>query len=354
MALSIPANIDLSLNEIQNVKLQSLASDPSDLTARIYYNTTSNAIRYYNGSAWVSLGVAGSGGNADTLDSLDSTYFLSRTNHSGSQTASTISDFDTAVRTSRLDQMAAPTSAVSMNSQRVTSVSDPSSAQDAATKAYVDAATTAAANGLTIKTPVRAATTASITLSGTQTIDGVAVIAGDRVLVKNQGTGSQNGIYVAAAGSWSRATDADSDAEVKSGMYVMVTEGTTNDNTSWVLTTNNAITVGTTALTFTQFSGPGTYTASTGITISSNAIALDTASGYGVRKYATDIGNGSATEFTVTHNLGTRDVIVQVRSTSSPWAVVLPEIEATSTSVVTVRFTGYTPTSGQFRVIVTG
>ncbi|HWO99763.1 MAG TPA: hypothetical protein VNL74_03965 [Methylococcus sp.] len=165
--------------------------------------------------------------------------------------ATDIANFDAQVWTSRLDQMAAPAAAVSLNSQRITNLADPTAAQDAATKAYVDSV----ASGLDWKQSVRAATTANITLSGTQTIDGVAVVAGDRVLVKNQTTASQNGVYVVSAGAWSRASDFDANAEVTAGACMFVSEGTTNGNQTWVLTTDDPITVGTTALTFAQMSG---------------------------------------------------------------------------------------------------
>jgi hypothetical protein len=111
---------------------------------------------------------------------------------------------------------------------------------------------------LSWKQAVRAATTANITLSGAQTIDGVSVIAGDRVLVKDQSTGSQNGIYVAAAGAWTRATDADTTAEVRGGMAVAVSEGTANGNTLWLLHTDDSITVGSTSLTFSMFTATPT------------------------------------------------------------------------------------------------
>ncbi len=114
------------------------------------------------------------------------------------------------------------------------------------------------------KNSVRAATTANITLSGAQTIDGVSVIAGNRVLVKNQSTGSQNGIYVAASGAWARATDADVSAEVTAGMMVNVEEGTTLADTFWLLTTNDPITLGSTSLTFAQFGGTATPSGSAG------------------------------------------------------------------------------------------
>lgn len=188
--------------------------------------------------------------------------------------SSNINDFHTAVRTNRLDQMSAPTSSVSMNSQLLTNVLDPVNPQDAATKAYVDAAR----SGLDVKQSVRVATTADITLSGTQSIDGVSVLSGDRVLVKNQNAASQNGIYVVAAGSWSRATDADSDVEVTAGMFTFVAEGTTNADSGWVLTTNDTITLGTTALAFAQFSGAGQIVAGNGLTKTGNTLDVGTAS----------------------------------------------------------------------------
>lgn len=107
------------------------------------------------------------------------------------------------------------------------------------------------------KDSVRAATTANITLSGAQTIDSVSVVAGDRVLVKNQTSGAENGIYVAAAGSWTRATDADTSDKVTANMYTVVSEGSTNADTLWQLTTNDPITLGSTALVFAQISGSG-------------------------------------------------------------------------------------------------
>lgn len=189
-------------------------------------------------------------------------------------TAAKISDFDTQVRTNRLDQMAAPTAAVSLNSQKITGLATPTADTDAATKAYVDALET----GLDVKDSCRAATTANITLSGTQTVDGVALVVGNRVLVKDQSTGSQNGIYVVAAGAWTRALDADNTpgSEVSAGMFTFIEEGTTNADSGWVLTTNDTITLGTTALTFVQFSGAGQITAGAGLTKTGNT--LDVAS----------------------------------------------------------------------------
>jgi hypothetical protein len=136
-----------------------------------------------------------------------------------------------------------------------------------------------AAAGLDVKESARVATTADITLSGTQTIDGVAVIAGDRVLVKNQVTASENGLYAVAAGAWSRATDADEPAELNAGTFVFVEEGSVNADTGWVVSTNNPITIGTDAMNWTQFSGAGIITAGNGLTQSGTEFSVVAGSG---------------------------------------------------------------------------
>lgn len=184
--------------------------------------------------------------------------------------ASKISDFDTQVRLSRLDQMAAPTVDVSLNSRKITNLLDPTSDQDAATKNYVDSV----AQGLDVKASVRVATTANITLSGTQTIDGVAVQVGDRVLVKNQSTQNQNGIYVVSASTWSRSADADEYEELVSA-FVFVEVGTTNADTGFVCTSDSGGTLGSTAITWSQFSGAGTFAAGTGLTLNGNTFNVN-------------------------------------------------------------------------------
>ena len=156
------------------------------------------------------------------------------------------------------------------SSQKLINLAAPTSANDATSKTYVDTLK----ESLFVKDAVRVATTANITLSGTQTIDGISVVAGNRVLVKDQTTGSQNGIYVVASGSWSRATDANTSAKVKSGFIVFVSEGSSNADSGWVLKTNDTITLNTTALVFEKFSGLGQVTAGNGLAISNNTISV--------------------------------------------------------------------------------
>jgi hypothetical protein len=140
---------------------------------------------------------------------------------------------------------------------------------DAYTKTQVDAFL----QGLDPKASVIAATTTNITLSAPQTIDGVSVIAGDRVLVKNQTTTSQNGIYVVAAGAWTRALDMDIWAEVP-GTYVFVEKGTLYADTGWVSTADIGGTIDTTAISWVQFAGAGTYTGTSPVTISGTTVSL--------------------------------------------------------------------------------
>lgn len=293
-----------------------------------------------------------------------------RANHTGTQTAATISDFDTQVRTSRLDQMAAPTADVSFNSHKLTNVTNPSSAQDAATKAYVDGI---GGGGVAWKNSVRAATTANGTLATAfangQTIDGVALVTGDRILLKNQATGAENGIYtVQASGAPVRATDADSAGEIR-GAAVWIEEGTVNGDQAWVLTTNAPITLETTSLVFVQFSGLGQITTGNGLTKTGNQIEVGAGTGITVnaddvaittslvpRMYSGTIGDNSATSFTITAatlGLGTgRKKMVQVFDDSTgEW--VLPDVTLSSNGDVVIAF-AIAPTANQYRANITG
>jgi len=169
---------------------------------------------------------------------------------------------------------------VDVNSSRIVNVTDPSGAQDAATKGYVDAVKQA----LDVKDSVRVASTANVSLtdgsSGLEAgdaIDGVTLVAGDRVLLKNQTDASKNGIYVAVAsgGNPARSTDANISAEVTAGMFMFVEEGTTNGDNGYVLTTNDTVTLDTTDLVFTQFSGAGQVVAGDALSKSGNTLNVN-------------------------------------------------------------------------------
>lgn len=318
-----------------------------------------------------------------------------------------ISDFDTGVRTNSLDQMTIPAADLNINSKKLTSVADPINPQDAATKNYVDAARA----GLSIKDPVRVASTANVVIAtGTLlTIDGVTLVAGDRVLLKNQTASSENGIYVAATGAWSRSTDANVNSEVVAGMAVWVNEGTTNGDSRWVLTTNGAITLGTTLLTFTKDFQASDIVAGAGLTKSGNQLdiggtanritvntdTIDIASTYvgqntittlgtvttgvwngtavpvsnggtgatsaaaartnlnATGKYAVNVGDGTSTTITVTHGLNSTDVCMSLREVASPYNGVMTDWQVVDANSIKLLF-AVAPTSGQYRVVVIG
>ena len=160
-----------------------------------------------------------------------------------------------------------------------TITTSPVNSTDIVNKYYVDSV----AQGLNPKASCQVATTANITLSGLQAIDGYTTLAGDRVLVKNQTTSSQNGIYLASASAWTRATDMDVWAEV-AGAYTVILNGGQAD-TGWVCNASTTGTIGTTAMPWVQFSGSATYYAGTGLTLASNTFSITntgvTAASYG-------------------------------------------------------------------------
>lgn len=328
MALFL-VNVDLNKNELQNAKVHILASAPgSPAEGQLYYNSTDKTVGFYTGATWVYLG--------------------------------------------RLDQLNAPTGDVSLNSHKITSLATPTTGTDAVNKTYADGLAT---GGVAWKNPVRAASTANGTLATAfedgDTLDGVVLATGDRILLKDQSAGAENGVYVvAASGAPSRATDADAGSELVAAT-VFVEEGTANADQAFSCTTNAPITLDTTALVWVRITGLGTVTAGTGLSKSGDTISLSTpvsvanggtnaTTAAGARTslgapgvYSTDVGDNSSTSITVTHNLGTRDVIVQVYKAASTYDKVECDVAMATTNTVTLTFT-VAPTTDQYRCVVVG
>jgi len=225
-------------------------------------------------------------------------------------TASKISDFDTQVRTNPLNLLAVPTGNVSLNSFKLTNLAEPTSDQDAATKGYVDAVAT----GLDVKDSVRVATTANVSLGAAPlVVDGITLVQGNRVLVKNQTAAEQNGIYVVttagtgANGVWSRANDFAGSATVTAGAFTFVEEGAANADSGWVLTTDNPIVVGTTPLIFAQFSGAGQVVAGDGLVKVGNIINVGEGTGLQVNADTVQL----AGQALALHQLATDGLVVR-------------------------------------------
>lgn len=343
MARLFLTNIDLNKNQVLNHVLHLLGSAPGSPTeGQLYHNTTDHTVEFYNGTDFISLG--------------------------------------------RLNQIEAPNGSVDLNSQKIINLATPTGDNDAARKVDVDNARL----GLDAKQSVRAATTVAGTLATSfengDTVDGVVLATGDRILIKDQAAGADNGIYVvAASGAPARAADADTAADLSTGSFVFVEEGTTNGDTGWLLTTNAPITLGTTALVFAQFSGGGAITAGAGLTKTGNTI--DVISGHAfivvnadnidigtlpvnkggtgatdaaaartnlaaTTKFTQTIGDNSATSFNVDHNFNTIDVIVQVYNASTG-AQVEPDITRNTANRVIIAF-ATAPASNAYKVVVIG
>jgi phage-related tail fiber protein len=171
-----------------------------------------------------------------------------------------------------------------MGGHKITGLAAGVAATDGVNKQQLDSLL----NGMDVKKSVRLASTSNLILAGSTNVDGVAVADGDRVLAKNQTVGYLNGIYVVNTGGvWSRSDDADETGKVTAGMAVWVTEGDTQADTGWVLVTDDNITLGTTNLTFTQWTGLGTLVAGAGLTKTGNTV--DVGAGAGIVVNANDV-----------------------------------------------------------------
>lgn len=477
MAQQFLTNIDLKTNELVNAKFHTDTSDPTtgNFEGRLFYNSAEDALKYYDGTAWqiaitdvssstsaVTVSIANNGAASFTIDNAT-------TSVDGLMSATDKTKLDNATSSATASRLVIRDASGDfagnvITANTVTGLAAPTDASDAANKGYVDAAR----SGLDVKASVRVATTADISLTNTTTtVDNITLADGDRILVKNQSTASENGIYVVStSGSWSRAADADTDAEVTPGLFTFVEEGDANADSGWVLTNNGTVTLGTTGLTFAKFSGAGQIEAGLGlsksgtqsntldvnvddstieintdtlqvkaagideshlnatvagdgltggagtplavggtsnrISVSADAIdidanyvgqssittlgnigtgvweATDVAIAHGgtgassaadardnlaattsgltgttlARVAATDVGDSTNVSFSVVHNFGTQDVIVQIYDKTT-YDTVIADVVRTNTSTVTVTF-ATAPNTNAYRVVVTG
>lgn len=323
-----------------NVRLEQLGADPTGLESKLYYNSGTKTVRFFNGTVWIDLG--------------------------------------------KLNQISPPDASVSFNSQRGVNFADPINPQDAATKNYVDAAIT----GLDFKQSARLKTIGNVNLAapGT-TFDGVAAAAGNRILLTDQTDQTQNGIYVwtASGSALSRASDADTTGELNPGTFVFIEEGTQYNDSGWVMTSDGPFTLGTSNQIWVQFTGTGQIGAGQGLTKTGNTLDIVAADGSitvsadsisvglvpvtkggtgsttasGARTnlsaagtYEQLIGDGSAVVFTVTHGLGTTGVDAVVTRVSDG-VKVRTGVRSTDANNVQISFDIAAPASNSYRVKVT-
>ena len=393
MAKSFLTNVDLNTNELQNAVIQNLASAPTGVEGRIYYDTTLNRIGFYDGGQWIYSDLSDVQGTLPITASINGSGVVTiainpaTTTTPGSMSAvhwNMLDDADSAntvgvlvIRDGSGNFAGNVVTTNTLNTTSGTIVNAPVSNTDIVNKAYVDGV----AQNLDVKDSVRLATTPGdgdldLTTGGLLTIDSVVTVAGDRVMVKNQTDASENGLYTVAVGAWLRTEDADTDAKVTAGLFTFIEEGTTNTDTGWVVVSNQPIVLDTTDVNFSQFSGAGTINggaglvktgntidivvpANSGLILNANDIAVEFASEAETkartitnkvvnpgdlatfpRKYVeTGVSIGGGASVNITHNLGTKAVVVSVMDETS-FEDYETDIVKTTTSALTVTANG--------------
>ena len=377
MARKFLTPIDLARNELQNATVQNLAGAPATPPKGLeYFDTTLNQFGVYNGTAWTYLGggggtvtsvsVVSANGLAGTVATATSTPAITLSTSvtgvvKGNGTAlsaavagtdylapsgsgATLTGITESQVTNLTTDLAAKAPLASPTFTGTVTVPATVNATDAAQKAYVDNV----AQGLNAKLSVVAASTSNLALTGAQTVDGVSLVATNRILLTGQTTASQNGIWVVQTGAWTRPTDF-ATGSIQTGTYVFVEVGTANSSSGWIENGATAVTVDTTAQTWTQFSGAGEIIAGSGLTKTGNTLAVTAST---THKFTATIGDGTTTAIAVTHSLGTQDVTAQVRDATTN-LVVEADITQTSTTVTTFTF-AVAPAASAYKVVIIG
>lgn len=320
--------IDMVQLEVLNQVVHNLAAAPgSPKPGQIWYDTVLGVIMFRAAST-----------NIDLRD---------RANHTGTQTASTISNLATTVKAYRLDEFAAPTSDLNVNSQKITNVAAGSNPGDAVNFGQLQGVQA----GIDWKDSVKAAASTNVALTGVQTIDGVAGSAGMRVLTMGQATQSENRIWIMQSGAWTAAPDSVT-GTLTPGAVVPVEEGTLNGGKQFRLQTVGTITVGSTALGWTLFLATQTYAADgTTIQLTGNVFSAITAGNGGLaRRWSGNVGG--STSIAVPHNLNNEDVVWSVKEVSSKQSIGCG-VTVTDANTITLTF-AVAPAASSIRVVVMG
>lgn len=307
---------------VQFVPEKSATAPANPVSGQLWTDTsvTPHKVKWHDGTQWVAADFSSItpgfitnvhiAANAAIALSKLATDPLARANHTGTQLAASISDFDLQVRTNRVDQLALPTNAVDNNGQRHINVATPVLPTDATNKAYVDNSRA----GISVKDPVRVAATGNVNLASPgATIDGVTLAAGDRFLAPLQNTATENGLYLYNGASTPavRTSDADSAGEIFDGSMVAVAEGS-KAGYQYIQTATSSGAPGSWTQTWITFTTGGqTYLAGNGLTISGTTFSLD------APVSVANGGTGGTTALAARTNLG---ALTRYASTNTTWA----------------------------------